>query len=155
MSDDTDRVSKAWKSATMLLGLGFLFAASWGYSQAQRANKLEEQLQQARADVTDLSQRAQEEIAKLAKRDLPVSVGFREALLGSGLVAIIENHSGKPLEVAAEFSSDKTGDRKRVSLVIPANGQVNYGHTEGWAFASGQKIKLTNSDYREATYSAP
>lgn len=99
------------------------------------------QLQQQLAARTNALQQQE-------KRDLPITLSFRPALLGSGLIAVFKNNSAEALETATVFSSVSIVQQREAHLVIPAGGAQQFGHQEGWAFASGQHIKLSNAQFR-------
>lgn len=140
--------ARAWKSATALAAVTALLTTGWGYSESQRAEALQSALDATIAEANAKLQQA-------SKRDLPISVSFRQALLGSGLVATFKNNSSQTLEVAAVFSSPSTGQQKQTNLVIPSNGVQEIGHAEGWAFAAGNHVTLTNNEFRPIEYVVP
>jgi hypothetical protein len=164
--------TRRWKLTAALLSLVVVCLGAWGALQFKKTEELsrsvataQEQLAQTQARLTDAESRlaavasklaAKEvQLAEVAKPDLPVSVSFRAALLGSGLVAMFKNHSSRPIEVAAEFSSTVTGANRSANLVLEPNGLKEIGHAEGWAFAVGQHIRLTSSQFRPAEYEVP
>ena len=89
----------------------------------------------------------------MASRSSRACVRLKEAPFG--LVAVFKNNSSSPLEVAATFSSQATGVTREANLVISGNGLKEIGHAEGWPFAAGQHIRLTNNQYRPADYDVP
>lgn len=147
--------ARTWKLSTVLLGSIALLAAGWGYSQSLRATALQSALDatlaEANARISDVNAALQQ----ASKRDLPVSVSFRPALLGSGLVATFKNNSSQTLEVAAVFSSPSTGQQKQTNLVIPPSGVQEIGYAEGWPFAAGNHVTLTNNEFRSSEYIVP
>jgi hypothetical protein len=143
--------SRAWKSATALAVLAALLVAGWGYSESYRAQALQAALDTANQRI----EQANAALREASKRDLPVSVTFRPALLGSGLVATFKNNSSRTLEVAAVFSSPNTGQQRQANLVLPSSGVQEIGHSDGWPFTSGQHITLTNTDFRPVEYIVP
>ncbi len=153
MSQQTGSASptRVWKLATALLAISAIVLTGWSRVETDRADSLARSLQEAQQQV--LMMRSQ--LMQAAKPDLPVSLSFRSPLLGSGLVGIFKNTSSSPLEIAAVFSSPATGSRREANLVLPPNGVKEIGHAEGWPFAAGQHIKLTNSQYRPAEYEVP
>lgn len=147
--------AKTWKSVTALASLIALCALGWGYAQSQKVDQLSSALSESDVKMQQLVSDANARIQELAKRDLPISVSFRPALLGSGLVATFKNNSGQALEFAAEFSSSATNQERRTNLVIPANGVHEMGYTEGWSFAAGQHVRLSNTNFRTIEYTVP
>lgn len=148
---DVSSPARVWKLATALLAISTIVLAGWSELESDRVNSLERSLQQAQQQLLT----THDQLMQATKPDLPVSLGFRPALLGSGLVGVFKNTSSSSLEVAAIFSSPATGSRQEANLVIPPNGVKEIGHAEGWPFAPGQHIKLTNNRYRTAEYEVP
>ena len=117
-----------------------------------------DQSQQLRGQIAQLSTELRRESTQLtaeAKPDLPITMGFRPAILGQGLVMELRNNSGSDIEVAAVFSSDVTGQNQRRNLVLPANRILSFGSNEGWAFEPGQHVSLSNTSYRPGTWVVP
>jgi hypothetical protein len=84
---------------------------------------------------------------QLAKPDLPVRVGLRRALLASGLVLTMQNASGSDLPITATFGRPGAAPQTR-ELVLPANGVKQIGENDGWAFAAGDSVVLSNPNFR-------
>lgn len=154
-SEVTSGQARTWKGVTALTGIVALLIAGWGHSESQRADALQTALDSAIAEANTRINEANAALQQASKRDLPVSVSFRSALLGSGLVAAFKNNSSRTLEVAAVFNSPGTGQQKQTNLVIPPNGVQEIGYAEGWAFAAGNHVTLTNSEFRPIEYVVP
>jgi hypothetical protein len=88
---------------------------------------------------------------QMAKPPLPVSIGFRQALMGPGLVAQFRNNSDTMLEVRATFRSTDTNMSNTYDLVLPAHGIREFGWMQGWQFVPGQQIELMNNRFRTGT----
>ena len=102
--------------------------------------KLVEQSRQ----IAQLQQRMNE----LGKRDLPVRVGSRKALLSAGRVLMVQNLSAADLPVTAVFGRPGAPSQTR-ELVISANGTEQIGERQGWQFADGDSVRLSNPRYRD------
>lgn len=100
------------------------------------------------AQATTDEQHLQTQLAAEARPDLPVSVQFRKALLGPGLVGVFRNDSGKTLEFTLDLQSDVTGHHVRRAVVLNPNQFIEIGAKQGWPFAPGQRITLENPAYR-------
>jgi hypothetical protein len=140
-----------WKTAAIGFAVLTVLAAGWGLMEFQQAQRFAELLGKERRQSASL----QTSLAEAAKPDLPLMISFRPAILGNGLVAVFRNTSSTQLEVAAAFSSEATGIRRGASMVIPANAVTEIGYAQGWAFAAGQRIRLTNGEFRPAEYQVP
>lgn len=122
------------------------------------AQKLREQLAAATSDAQKAHIQASAEqqqlkstearLAQEVRPDLPIKVGFRPAIFGDGKVAVIENVSSRELEVTLDVLSPATGLTYHRALVLDTNRVQQIGKAEGWEFATGQQIKLSNPQYR-------
>ena len=160
MTAETAGAGKAtpWILAFVLVGLAAIVAASWASMEHKRASQLaasldsaKTQIDQVRGQVDQLQQQvaqAESQLQQSAKPDLPVTISFRRALLGNGMVAMFKNFSASPLEVAAVFNSQATGQEQRRNLVLAPNGMQIIGPAQGWPFAPGQHVTLSNANYR-------
>jgi len=84
---------------------------------------------------------------EVATHTLPVTVKERPALVGSTLVAEFFNNSDRALPVKITFHSPTFG-RTRIYDVILEPGRVKQiGHTDGWAGAKGDSIKVESAGY--------
>jgi hypothetical protein len=169
---NSNQSSRPWKTAAIGFGVLMVLGTCWGLVEFQRAQNLAESLEKERqhsaslqVSLVDANQRLNDAATQLkanearlteaVKPNLPVVINFRPAILGNGLVAVFRNTSSSQLEVAAAFSSEATGMRRGANLVIPGNGVTEVGYAQGWAFAAGQRIHLTNSEFRPAEYQVP
>ena len=147
---DKDSVGP-WKVATLLLAVVAAAATWWGAAQSRRVEALERQAEAASAEIAV----AKESLQQALKRDLPVSVSYGNTSPASGMVAVFKSDFPRPLEVVAMCSSPRTSERKRFNLTIPARGEVEIGHDDGWRFMPGQRILLSNTAFRPAEYIVP
>ena len=76
-----------------------------------------------------------------SKPELPVSVSFRNAILGSGLVAQFKNNSGAALEVVLTLRRPATNTYQSEVLELRSTGVTEIGPLEGWTFVAGQDIE--------------
>jgi hypothetical protein len=83
-----------------------------------------------------------------SKPELPVSVNFRHAILGQGLVAQFRNNSGAALEVALKLTRPATNTYQSEVLELPSTGVTEVGPLDGWMFVAGQDVELRNVSYR-------
>jgi hypothetical protein len=165
---DGSHSSHGWKIATALFALLAIGASICSFTQYRTASGLAQQLATltaasdsfktqlgyAEASATDLTRQlamAREQLQSESRPDLPVLLGFRGALLGGGKVAMIRNLSKSTIEIIVEAQSPVTGAHFRRSVVINPLGQAQVGPAQGWSFASGQTISLSNPNYRPLT----
>lgn len=117
----------------------------------KQTTQLQAQLTLAQARINQLGAGLQQ----ANKLDIPITVFFRRAVFGDGLVAVFRNNSGSQLEAAADVTSQATNARKHIELVLPANGTQEVGPQQGWPFAPGQKITLSNNSFRSIIVTVP
>jgi hypothetical protein len=89
------------------------------------------------------------------KPALPVVVGFRSSMLGRGLVAVIENTSDRYLAIVLTVRSPTLSTAKRFKLELDPKSSINFGHLEGWQFASGDEVGLLNDEFAALRLRAP
>jgi hypothetical protein len=157
MPDEQDKKStvKYRKTMTSVSSVVAVGALLWGLNERQNVSALTAELNSAHSTNQSLVNEANAKLHALSKHDLPVNVSFHPALLGNGLVATFKNNSGNQLEVAAVFISESTGQTKETNLVLPASDTQEIGYAQGWAFAKGQHVKLSNGNFRPAEYVVP
>lgn len=82
-----------------------------------------------------------------AKPALPVSIHFRSSFLGKGIVAVVENASDRDLTVVMNVRNPTLARLRRFTLELPPHGSEDFGHLEGWQFASGDEIMLFHNNF--------
>lgn len=90
-----------------------------------------------------------------AKPALPVVVGFRSSILGKGLVAEIENTSDRYLTVILAVRNPTLSSARRFKLDLEPRSTIEFGHLEGWQFASGDEVGLFNDDFGALKITVP
>lgn len=124
----------------------------YAYIVTQQKGDLEAQVVNLQARNSRLEQAGQQLLTKaqqLAKRDLPVSILYRQhVLFVTGAQLIIKNNSGSDLPITAEFDRADSPSVTR-EVVVPANRFVTIDSRQGWAFEPGDSIKLHNPQFRD------
>lgn len=138
-----------WRAIALSLLLTTVVAGWWAHSQSSELDAAKRELDASNVELAVTRQQLQQAL----KRELPVSLTYAGS--GDAMVAILKSDLPRSLELIAMCSSARTGQRKRFNLVIPANGEVEIGHEEGWRFMPGQRILLTNTAFRTAEYVVP
>ena len=90
-----------------------------------------------------------------AKPALPVVVNFRSSMLGQGLVAVIENSSDRYLTVVLSVRNPTLSTTKRFKLDLEPRSGTDFGHLEGWQFASGDELSLFSDEFGALKLSVP
>ncbi|HWR77389.1 MAG TPA: hypothetical protein VN283_09300 [Thiobacillus sp.] len=93
--------------------------------------------------------------AAAAKPALPVVVGFRSSMLGKGLVAVIENTSDRYLTVVLAVRNPTLSTARRFNLNLEPKSSTDFGHLEGWQFASGDEVGLFNDEFGALRITVP
>lgn len=93
--------------------------------------------------------------AASAKPALPVVVDFRASLLGQGLVAVINNTSDRYLTVVLTVRNPTLSAAKRFTLELNPKSSTDFGHLEGWKFASGDEVGLFNDQFGALKLTVP
>jgi len=135
--------------------------------EVEARQQAERYLIEARNQLTD-SQREIEQLkaqlsykesdyqaATSAKPALPVVVSFRSSILGKGLVAVFENTSDRYLTVILSVRNPTLSIAKRFKLELDPKSSTDFGHMEGWQFASGDEVGLFNDEFAAIRLTAP
>lgn len=85
------------------------------------------------------------------KPDLPVSVSFRPAALGPGLVARFTTTVKQDVPVQVTVRSKAFGTSKQFRLHLQSAGLVELGHAEGAPLEPGDELLLENQAFSPAT----
>jgi hypothetical protein len=93
--------------------------------------------------------------AEQRKPEIPVKVGYRKAVLGPGLVLLMENKSERHLAVLLTVANPTTKQQKSFRVDVSPKQTAEVGHLEGWTFASGDSLKIAHTDYRTWQGSLP
>ena len=86
---------------------------------------------------------------------LPIEVGFREAIMGPGLVLQVKNTSNSSITALVTLNNPTMQQEKSYRLDIPARTITEVGHKEGWVLAHGDKLKIYNEQYQSWSGSIP
>jgi hypothetical protein len=135
--------------------------------EVEMRQQAERYLVEARNQLTD-SQREIEQLkvqlshketdyqaATSAKPALPVVVSFRSSILGKGLVAVFENTSDRYLTVVLSVRSPTLSTARRFKIELNPKSTTDFGHLEGWQFASGDELGLFNDEFGAIRLTAP
>ncbi|MHB1085226.1 MAG: hypothetical protein ACYCZA_10350 [Thiobacillus sp.] len=93
--------------------------------------------------------------AAAAKKALPAVVSFRSSLLGKGLVAVIENTSDRYLTVILNVRNPTLSTAKSFKLELDPQSRTDFGHLEGWQFAAGDEVSLSNDEFGTLRLTVP
>lgn len=129
--------------------------------QAQRylvetRNRLDQSLQEIEQLKTQLEYRQSDfPPPSTAKPAMPVVVHFRSSLLGKGIVAVLENTSDRSLTLVMNVRNPTLANLRRFTLEIAPHSGEDFGHLEGWQFASGDELTLFHNDFNSLRLLVP
>lgn len=86
---------------------------------------------------------------------LPVVVGFHPLARGPGLVAVIENTSDHPLTIVMTVRNPLLPTARRFRLELEPESSIDFGHQDGWSFASGDEIGLFSEAFAAFRLTVP
>lgn len=81
------------------------------------------------------------------KPPIPVVISFRSSLLGKGIVAVLENTSERFLTVVMNVRNPTLANLRRFTLELAPKSSEDFGHLEGWQFASGDELVVFHNDF--------
>lgn len=79
---------------------------------------------------------------------LPIEVGYRNALLGPGMVLQVKNTSDQILTVLVTLNNPTTSQEQSFRLDIDPHGVSEIGHKEGWILAQGDNCEIKNNQFK-------
>lgn len=127
----------------------------------------ERYLVETRNQLTESLREIEQLRAQLAYRDsefqsmasarpaLPVVVSFRSSMLGKGLVAVFDNTSDRYLTVTLAVRNPARTTAQRFTVELGPRAKTEFGHLEGWQFASGDEVALFHDAYTELRLPVP
>jgi uncharacterized RDD family membrane protein YckC len=83
-----------------------------------------------------------------SRPELPLKLSFHDALIGADKRAVLENLSDSTLEVMLDVKSPVTGAHFSRTFVINPRSFGQVGRAQGWPFARGQLVTVSNPQYR-------
>lgn len=104
----------------------------------QEIDQLKTQLEYKPADFPPTS---------ASKSALPMVVHFRSSFLGKGIVAVLENTSERYLTVVMNVRNPTLANLRRFTVELAPHSSEDFGHLEGWQFASGDELSLFHNDF--------
>lgn len=126
---------------------------------AEAKQKEEQILSEARNALSEAGQRQQmiiseasKVIASASQPEVQVSVVTRQAMFGSGLVAMIKNNSGEMAAVSIEAKRPASGQSRTYELVMNSGMLKEIGHAEGWAFVSGDTVTVSQPNHKSKVF---
>ncbi|TWO71451.1 hypothetical protein FN976_11080 [Caenimonas sedimenti] len=106
--------------------------------------------EQARA-AADHERQQKEQLANTMERQarrLPISVNARQSAIGKGQVMVLETR--QPITVRLEVRRGAQSFTR--DLQLAPGRKIEIGHLEGWAFASGDQVQISNPGFDPARF---
>lgn len=113
-------------------------------------------LDAAQTRIAQLEQEVGQLRAQLARKpDLPITLGFRKALLGSGLVAVVETVEKKPLTILVTLDSAALGTKKSKEMRLNPTGINELSYSDGLTIEPGDTLTFENSNFTAVSFKVP
>lgn len=109
------------------------------------------QRDQLQAQNAHLQQVVQQE----ALRELPVIVGFRKPLWGTGQIAEIRNIAGLGMAVNAHIVDAASHQPRDFTVNIDRGRVAELGRREGYTFEPGDQLTLAHDGYKSKVWIVP
>lgn len=109
------------------------------------------QRDQLQAQNAHLQQVVQQE----ALRELPVIVGFRKPLFGTGKTAEITNVAGVSMAVNAHIVDAASHQPRDFTVNIDPGHLAELGRREGYTFEPGDQLTLAHDGYKSKMWIVP
>lgn len=100
-------------------------------------------------DVRDIAKT----VVTVHKPNLPISVKYRQSVVGKGHVVMIKNESGNRLSVNLSLRNSASTQKKGGVIDIEAGKDVSIGWLEGWEFHQGDVLTISHNDFMTGVYS--
>ena len=111
-------------------------------------NRLNQSLEEIAQLKTQLEYKPSEfQMGTASKPTMPMTVHFRSSFLGKGVVAVLENTSDRSLTVVMNVRNPTLARLRRFTVDIEPHAREDFGHLEGWQFASGDELTLFHNNF--------
>ena len=121
----------------------------------QLVSEANQKLQEANQRNANLAAEANEKLRLAQQPEVDVQISFRKALMSSGNVVGVKNTAGNAIAITAEVSRPSSGAKRTFELTIDPGQTTEIGEREGWAFISGDKIQISQSEHKSLTFTSP
>jgi hypothetical protein len=135
--------------------------------EMQARHRAETYLQESRGRLAEVQREAQRLSQVLSTRaidpllhdagkpELPVNLRFRKSFWGKGLVAVIENTSDQYLTLVLNVRNPTLSTARRFQIQLKSEDTLDFGHDDGWQFASGDAVAIYHNDYKALKMNVP
>lgn len=117
--------------------------------RVETANQRSQQVAtEAASQLQSLTTEANSKLQAANLPEVPVTMTFRKAMLGSGSVVTIRNTSGQSIAIAITAARPEAGQQRTFRGVIDAQQVKEIGHAEGWAFVKGDVVQVAMPNHK-------
>jgi hypothetical protein len=137
----------------------------WGAYEHHHSGELQTALTQAGSQSSlltqelaakdDLVNSLPQQLNQLRQKNMPIAIVMRRAQPQSGLTAFFKNNAPAPMSISVILSNPTTGRRREANMVIPPNEIRSIGEPEGWVFAPGHVIQMTQEQFGTVEFTVP
>jgi hypothetical protein len=148
-----------------IVGIIAIGCLGWAIFEHQQVAALKAAATQANAQVATITKEVaakdqlidslNKQLNEMRLRTMPVAIVMRRASANSGLTAHFKNNAPVAMTIAVALSNPATGRRREVNIIIPPNEIRSIGEPEGWVFAPGHVIQLTQEQFGTVEYTVP
>ncbi|MBS1129425.1 MAG: hypothetical protein H6R16_427 [Proteobacteria bacterium] len=115
---------------------------------AAASSKAKQIAEEANNQIKQLADEANDKLQQANQREVPVSVGFRKALMSNGHVAMFTNTSAQSIAVVVEVSRASSGQTRSFDMTLDSGRKRELGEREGWAFVTGDTLTLSQPEHK-------
>lgn len=122
----------------------------------EEANRrLKSLAEEADSRVRSLADQATQKLQVANQPEVPVQVGFRKALVHAGNVLLLRTTAGSAIAVLAEIERPGTSTSRSYQITLDPGRVRELGEREGWAFVSGDTIRISHPEHKSLKFIAP
>jgi hypothetical protein len=110
---------------------------------------------EANSRLRALADEANQKLTLAQQPEVQVQAGFRKAMLHSGKVFLLRSTAPGSVAVTVDVERPGTGTSRSFDITLDAGQVKEIGELEGWAFVSGDTIKVSRPDHKPLKYVAP
>jgi multidrug efflux pump subunit AcrA (membrane-fusion protein) len=90
-----------------------------------------------------------------SSKEMPLSVSFRNAIVGDGKAVVLQNTSSDTLLVNVKFTDPTATTHQVYHLVLDGGAIKELGSLGAWKLGSGDRIEIESADYAPIVKTAP
>jgi hypothetical protein len=123
---------------------------------SEKVNAANEKLKQVATEANQkmqaISQEANEKLQAANQPEPTVMVSFRKAVMNSGGVATLRNTAPRTIALTIVATRPATSQQRQFDLIVDSGQVKEIGEREGWAFLSGDTLKISQPSHKSVSY---